>query len=85
MNYKLYKNRSLENYPEISLNIVGYRENVEYWKNCLHSIMEIEYPKEKINCVYGMIDGNEDEDIYMKTIFDDIFQKELVSHQNVNC
>jgi cellulose synthase/poly-beta-1,6-N-acetylglucosamine synthase-like glycosyltransferase len=75
LNYISYKNTSLENYPDISLNIVGYRENSEYWKNCLHSIIALDYPKDKIKCVYAMIDGNENDDIYMKTIFDDLFHE----------
>jgi hyaluronan synthase len=60
-------------YPLISFNIVGYREDPSYWKNCLESLRDLNYPKNKISGIFAFIDGCEEEDKYMKDIFEDVF------------
>lgn len=57
----------------VSLLIVGYRENKEYWKNCIKSIINQSH---YIDCIIISIDGNEEDDIYMKDIADNLlFEK----------
>lgn len=56
--------------PSVSLLIVGYRENEQYWRNCLMSILEIIYPN--ITTIVAFIDGNEPEDTYMADIFNEV-------------
>lgn len=72
-----------EEYPTIAFNIVGYRENAEYWEKCLESIRDLDYPKHRINGIFAFVDGDEEDDKYMKTIFDTIFMEE--SSERVNC
>jgi len=74
---------TVEEYPRIAFNIVGYRENADYWRRCLESILAIEYPIERISGVFAFVDGNDDEDVYMKTIFDEIFMSRLDSNVRI--
>lgn len=68
MNYYSCKNLHLPTeLPRVVLLIVGYRENEQYWENCLTSILQLEYSA--INAVVAFIDGNEEEDKYMADIF----------------
>lgn len=64
---------TMDEYPSIAFNIVGYRENPDYWQKCLESIRDINYPNEKISGIFAFVDGDEDNDTYMKTIFDELF------------
>lgn len=56
-------------HPTVALLVVGYREDRTYWKNCLESIKEQDYP---LSRVLISIDGNEEEDLYMKEISDNM-------------
>ena len=79
LNKKFYKKIANDEdfkYPTISFNIVGYREDPIYWKNCLESLRDLEYPKDKISGLFAFIDGCEEEDKYMKEIFQDVFPNE---------
>lgn len=68
MNYRFCKGLTLpDNPPSVALLIVGYRENEEYWENCLKSILRTTYPN--INLVAAFVDGNEEEDRYMADTF----------------
>lgn len=87
LNYRYYQHIELPSSPpSVSLLIVGYRENEEYWRNCLHSILETIYPN--IAAVVAFVDGDETEDVYMADIFNDIMDQthynthvELCPHQ----
>ena len=74
--YKKIANDEDFKYPTISFNIVGYREDPIYWKNCLESLRDLEYPKDKISGLFAFIDGCEEEDKYMKERFQDVFPNE---------
>lgn len=76
---------TMEEYPMIAFNIVGYRENAEYWRKCLSSIRQIDYPSERISGVFAFVDGNEQEDEYMETIFDEVFSTEYAREYDTNC
>lgn len=67
----MYRDES--EFPTIAFNIVGYREDAEYWQKCLESIRDIEYPITKLSGIYAFVDGNEKDDEYMKSIFDSVF------------
>jgi hyaluronan synthase len=62
------------NSPTVTLLIVGYRENIEYWKNCLSSVITQNYIN--IKKVIISIDGNEEDDMYMKSIAEEVFSEE---------
>jgi hyaluronan synthase len=65
--------------PKVTLLIVGYRENIDYWRNCLNSVIKQNY----INIIQIIIsiDGNEEDDMYMKSIAEDIFNLESHSYE----
>lgn len=64
---------TVDEYPRIAFNIVGYRENPDYWRRCLESIQQLDYPSDRISGVFAFVDGDEPEDGYMKETFDDVF------------
>jgi hyaluronan synthase len=55
----------------VTILVVGYREDRDYWKKCLESIKNQEYPW--IQRVILSIDGNEPEDQYMADIAHEVF------------
>lgn len=65
-----------EEYPTIAFNIVGYRENADYWKRCLESIRDLDYPRSRVSGIYAFVDGNEEDDAYMKDVFETVFLEE---------
>lgn len=73
--YKKISNKEYKDidYPTISFNIVGYREDPVYWEKCLESIKHVDYPKDKLNCICAVVDGDKEEDVYMKEMFEEIF------------
>lgn len=62
--------------PSVCFLLVGHRENPSYWEACLDSIQQIKY--NNISGIVAFIDGNEPEDEYMKTIFEENFPSEYV-------
>jgi hyaluronan synthase len=75
--YKKIANDQDFKYPMICFNIVGYREDPVYWKNCLESLRDLDYPKDKISGLFAFVDGCEAEDTYMKEIFHDVFLEHI--------
>ena len=61
-------------YKLVNIIIVGYKENKEYYRNCLESIKTC-YIKNPhlINKIIAVIDGNNEDDLYMMDIFNDVF------------
>ncbi len=57
----------------VSIHVVGYRENPEYFENCLISCENLLY--EGIQKIIIVIDGNDPEDMFMKDIAINIFGK----------
>jgi hyaluronan synthase len=62
----------------VNIIVVGYKENPEYYKNCLESIKKSYYKSEKINKIIVVIDGNDEDDQYMIDIFNNIFTESYV-------
>ena len=62
-----------DEYPRIAFNIVGYRENPDYWRRCLESIRQLDYPTECVSGIFAFVDGDEEEDMYMRTVFEEVF------------
>jgi hypothetical protein len=57
--------------PKVGLQVVGYREDKRLFKVCLDSIKNQDYPN--LNQVIVGIDGNEETDLIMETIFKEVF------------
>jgi hyaluronan synthase len=78
----LLNRRAIQNLPQssasVSLLVVGYREDEEYWANCINSIKNQEYPH--ITKVIISIDGNSEEDIYMKDIAEEILVESGINY-----
>ena len=62
-----------ERYPPTTLLIVGYREDPEYWRKALEHSMTQDY-QGALDIVVS-IDGNEEEDRYMKDIAHEVLQE----------
>jgi hyaluronan synthase len=59
---------------EVSIAVVGYREDEKAWRDCLRSLQtQTLAPK----CVIGVVDGNEEPDLQMA----EVFVREFASHQ----
>ncbi|KAI0702366.1 nucleotide-diphospho-sugar transferase [Cerioporus squamosus] len=52
--------------PEVSIAVVGYREDEEAWQACLKSLREQEYP---VKHIIGVVDGNDKPDCDMAEAF----------------
>ena len=73
------ENENENNNSLINLIIVGYKENPQYFKNCLISIKTIYYNNcNLINRIYIVIDGNQQDDTYMIDIVHDIFKEDVL-------
>lgn len=70
MNVDSMKKRVMTDRPSVSIMIIGYRENKSYWADCIRSIIASDY--DHIMAIEAFIDGDEEEDQYMKSIFNDI-------------
>lgn len=63
--------------PKVSVHIVGYREDPNYFRSCLESVKALSYPE--INHITIAIDGNEEDDEYMAVIAKEVFRENVVS------
>nr|AAC60343.1 hyaluronan synthase related sequence protein [Xenopus laevis] len=61
----------------VALTITGYQENPDYLRQCLESCKGMKYPKDKLKIIL-VIDGNNEEDVYMMEIFKEVFHGEDV-------
>lgn len=77
MNFHTMKRiqKSSQETPSVALLVIGYRENPDYWRDCLLSILAVDYPA--ITSVCAFIDGNDEEDRYMETIFNQMMTDHL--------
>ncbi|KII90999.1 glycosyltransferase family 2 protein [Plicaturopsis crispa FD-325 SS-3] len=64
---------------EVSIAVVGYREDEEAWIKCLQSLQAQEYP---IKHIIGVVDGNDGPDLDMATAFGKAFPEDerLIVH-----
>lgn len=74
-----------DEYPTIAFNIVGYRENADYWKRCLESIRDLDYPMSRIQGIFAFVDGDEEDDKYMKDTFDSVFLDQEADTCSAEC
>ena len=74
LNTKRLKPIEKKNGELINLLVIGYKEKEEYFKLCLEGVKIVLQNTKNLNKVYVIIDGNEEDDLYMidiyKTIFD---------------
>lgn len=73
---KYTKTISLNNSILCNLIVVGWRENERYFKMCLESIKNVN--KDKVNKIYIIVDGNEQQDEYMIEMAKIVFKGEYV-------
>ena len=66
-------NKTLKKFPKIGIQISCYKEDPNYLRLCLQSLKDLNYPKDKIKIML-CIDGNKDDDLYMSTIFKEVFE-----------
>lgn len=59
----------------VTLLIVGYREDLDYWKNCINSVLKQDYSN--ISKIVISIDGNEEDDMYMYNTAKEILDADL--------
>jgi len=64
--------------PSVCILVIGYRENPSYWVQCLRSIIGSRY--ENITALHAFIDGDQPEDQYMRTLFEDT----ILEHASVS-
>lgn len=57
----------------INLCVVGYREHPDYFKMCLESVKKTIESTPNFNRLYVVVDGQDSEDMYMMSIFKEIF------------
>jgi hyaluronan synthase len=73
---KAAKYRNLNLFPGVAINVVGYREDPNYFRQCLESVQRLEYSS--ITHVTVVVDGNEAEDVYMADIAKSVFGDRVV-------
>lgn len=80
-------NKDNENRPEewdelgVGIIVVGYKEEPHLLERCLQSIKDSKYTN--IKKIIFIIDSNEDSELYMKNIFDNVFDNTNDSHSIV--
>lgn len=57
----------MEGDPSVGIQVVGYREDPEFFRKCLRSVVDLRYPN--IRKVLVVSDGNKEEDMYLEEIF----------------
>ncbi len=65
------------NWEPVNLHIVGYRENLNYFRQCLQSVKDVTYSN--IRKIIIVIDGNEKEDMHMDMVAHEVFLSNCIS------
>lgn len=64
--------------PAVSIHVVGYREDPDYFRQCLNSVVNLSYPN--LACIVVVVDGNDaDGDVYMADIAREVFGDSVTS------
>lgn len=63
--------------PPVAVHVVGYREDPQYFRDCLESVKGLEYPN--LRHITVVVDGNEEGDLYMADIARDVFGLNVTS------
>lgn len=72
------KNTSIQK-PSVSVHVVGYREDPDYFEKCLLSVKNLSYSN--IISIIVCVDGNEEEDMYMAEIARNVFGSSVIHLQ----
>lgn len=67
--------------PSVGVHVVGYREDPVYYRSCLESIKTLEYLN--VGVIAIVVDGNEQEDMYMADIARDVFGSSVTASVNL--
>lgn len=73
--------KSTNERPSICFAVIGYREDNEYWKNCLSSLFSCPY--ENITGIYAFVDGNENDDQFMYETFEEIYMNHKIKQEEL--
>lgn len=63
--------------PPVSVHVVGYREDPNYFRSCLESVRRLSY--KNLKHIVIVVDGNDEGDVYMADIAKEVFGKNVVS------
>lgn len=63
--------------PSVSIHVAGYREDPEYFRQCLESVTKLSYTN--MEAIVVAVDGNYEEDVYMADIAREVFGTSVVS------
>ena len=64
--------KPLDRYPWVGIQISCFQEDPTYLRLCLESLRDLDYPRHRLKLML-CIDGNTDNDLYMKDIFKEVF------------
>ena len=63
--------------PPVSVHVVGYREDPNYFRGCLQSVLRLSY--QNLQHVVVVVDGNDADDRYMADIANEVFGDNVIS------
>lgn len=69
---------------KVNMMIVGNKENPDYYRMCLNSVLETSLNLINLNKIYIIIDGNDEEDKYMVDICNEVFCDKKLKCININ-
>ncbi|CAM9255565.1 unnamed protein product, partial [Sphacelaria rigidula] len=63
--------------PPVSVHVVGYKEDPDYFRACLESVLGLSY--RNLKHVVVVVDGNDEDDRYMANIANEVFGENVIS------
>ena len=69
-------NKHEEYLPGVSVHVVGYREDPNYFRTCLESVLRLSYTN--LQHIVVVVDGNDKDDMYMADIAVEVFGDNVV-------
>lgn len=63
--------------PSVSVHVVGYKEDPDYFRSCLESVIRLSYTN--LQQVIVVVDGNDADDRYMADIANEVFGENVIS------
>lgn len=77
LNRRQVNNNTHRDLPPVSVHVVGYKEDPNYFRSCLESVGKLSYRNLKHIAV--VVDGNGEDDMYMADIAKEVFGENVVS------
>ena len=63
--------------PPVSVHVVGYKEDPNYFRSCLESVLRLQY--KNLKHIVVVVDGNDEDDRYMANIANGVFKENVIS------